>query len=169
MNKYLKIKHIGLVLTLGLLTFSSLFGQDGRLEVLATAGDDVKKGKYQLSYTLGETVTITQGNRFYFVTQGFHQVEWNAVIVWEYQPEEINLEVFPNPYSRNLTITVPAGQLTENFSYRIVDFTFKEVAFGELSSDRNELELSYLPAATYLLNISKNQELIKTFRIIKSH
>ena len=117
---------------------------------------------------LGQNIfSITQGNRYYFVTQGFHQVDWNAVSVWEYTPETFRIEVFPNPYSRSLNILITDFSAIELFQYRILDLTFKEVAEGILEQAKNNLELSYLPPGSYLLNITKNQELIKTFRIIK--
>jgi len=163
----LKIKELTILFVLSFVAFYIGIAQESKLEVLSCASEDNRVGNYQLSYTIGETISITQGNRYYFVTQGFHQVDWNAVSVWEYTPETFRLEVFPNPYSRSLNILITDFSAIELFQYRILDLTFKEVAEGILEQVENKLELPYLPPGSYLLNITKNQELIKTFRIIK--
>ena len=163
----MKIKELTILFVLSFVAFYIGIAQESKLEVLSSASEDIRVDNYQLSYTIGETISITQGNRYYFVTQGFHQVDWNAVSVWEYTPETFRLEVFPNPYSRSLNILITDFSAIELFQYRILDLTFKEVAEGILEQVENKLELPYLPPGSYLLNITKNQELIKTFRIIK--
>lgn len=166
--KCFKYRRLLFSLFVLLFTFVDISAQNERLEVFSTAGEHVQKANHQLSYTVGETVTITQGNRYFFVTQGFHQVEWSAVLVWEYTSEAINLEVFPNPYSRNLNIVIPKNFESEVFQYRVFDLTFKLVTEGDLDQIKNTLEIPFLPSGTYLLNITKNKELMKTFRIIKT-
>ena len=163
----MKLKVLPILFVFSFIALFVGIAQENRLEVLSSASEDVRVDNYQLSYTVGETISITQGNRYYFVTQGFHQVEWNAVAVWEYTPETVRIEVFPNPYSRSLNISFPDFSGIELFQYRILDLTFKEVAEGDLEQAENKLELSSLPPGSYLLNITKDQELIKTFRIIK--
>ncbi|MDE0770834.1 MAG: T9SS type A sorting domain-containing protein [Salibacteraceae bacterium] len=163
----MKLKVLPILFVFSFIALFVGIAQESRLEVLSSASEDVRVDNYQLSYTVGETISITQGNRYYFVTQGFHQVEWNAVAVWEYTPETVRIEVFPNPYSRSLNISFPDFSGIELFQYRILDLTFKEVAEGDLEQAENKLELSSLPPGSYLLNITKDQELIKTFRIIK--
>ena len=163
----MKLKVLPILFVFSFIALFVGIAQENRLEVLSSASEDVRVDNYQLSYTVGETISITQGNRYYFVTQGFHQVERNAVAVWEYTPETVRIEVFPNPYSRSLNISFPDFSGIELFQYRILDLTFKEVAEGDLEQAENKLELSSLPPGSYLLNITKDQELIKTFRIIK--
>ncbi len=156
------------ILSLILASFTAN-AQEARLEVLSAAGESVEKAGYSLSYTLGETVTPTQGNRFYFATQGFHQISFQAVVIWEYDEGQIDISVYPNPYVRGLTVALPSNETFGDYSFSVYDLTFKSVANGELLSNKNQLELDQLPAGTYLLNIAKENRLIKTFRIVKSH
>lgn len=79
LRKALNYKEICVLLVVVICSLSQLQAQSHRLAVLSTTGDHFVKGNYQLSQTLGETVTITQGNRYYFATQGFHQIDYRAV------------------------------------------------------------------------------------------
>jgi len=163
----LKIKELTILFVLSFVACYIGIAQESKLEVLSSASEDIRFDNYQLSYTIGETISITQGNRYYFVTQGFHQVDWNAVSVWEYTPETFRLEVFPNPYSRSLNILITDFSAIELFQYRILDLTFKEVAEGILEQCQKQLRIVLFTPRKLPLNITKNQELIKTFRIIK--
>lgn len=169
LRKALIYKEICVLLVVVVCSFTQIQAQSHRLEVLSTTGDHFVKGNYQLSQTLGETVTITQGNRYYFATQGFHQIDYRAVVIYEYQEENITIDVYPNPVLRNLNIDLPDKDYQDQYTYALYSLTFQEIAQGELSDKNNLLELGQLTAGQYMLHIANDNGLIKTSKIIKTH
>ncbi len=147
----------------------NLLAQNTRLEVFSAFGGEFTNSKYQIAYTIGEVVTETQGNRYYFANQGFHQADWKLVFVWEYEEAAVSIDVFPNPFLNTLTINLPDVLNQEKYRFYVYDFSMKIVAKGDLNQVQNTITLDQLQAGGYLLNITNEQSLIKTYRIIKSH
>ena len=76
---------------------------------------------------------------------------------------ELNMEIFPNPTTGKLSITLPVEHST-GFNYRLVTTAGKFIDAGKL--DGSQLDLSQMAAGMYILQISDG-ETQYTSRIIK--
>lgn len=72
------------------------------------------------------------------------------------------IELYPNPTSHIVNVVIPV----ETGSYRLFDFTGREVKSGILNKGVNKLVLSELPKGAYILEINSGNEIIN-FNTIK--
>ncbi|MCB0480836.1 MAG: T9SS type A sorting domain-containing protein [Flavobacteriales bacterium] len=144
--------------------------QDPQLEVMSAGGNQEHKGLFQVSWTIGEAFTESKGSSRYFVTQGFHQSEWTVVEVWEYEPEEIEMKLFPNPMAQYLNLSIPDfGNNNEHLEFVVHDFLYKPVFRAEIESSESTFYLDYLPNGTYIMNVlNTNGDLLKAFKVVKN-
>ena len=71
--------------------------------------------------------------------------------------------IYPNPTSGNVNILVPNTKST----YRLLDFTGREIKSGELTEGTNEISLSPLPNGIYFIEIEQENNLVLS-RLIKN-
>ena len=144
----------------GLLSTFSVFGQ----EVISTSGRTHSAGSLIISQTVGETVTTTISNGV-TVTQGFHQNELMATAINE-QNEAIEVNVYPNPFVQQLTIT----SQKELSSLQVFDISGAVVHNAIVYSGQTifELDLSRLSTGQYLLRVqAKDNKKSSTYSLIK--
>ena len=94
--------------------------------VIANAGNVVKNATHSIEWTLGEFMTETLKNNNGSITQGFHQA--NLLFVAVDDAEIAGLEVFPNPFTGQVTIryTVPPDCPGDVALY-LRDFTGRQI------------------------------------------
>ena len=73
--------------------------------------------------------------------------------------------IYPNPVAENLTIAVK-GELSAPSSYFLYDSTGKKLANGDLTEEKNTIDMTACPKGTYILNISIGNESI-TWKVLK--
>jgi hypothetical protein len=118
------------------------------------------------SYTLGQvfytTATGTNGSVEKGVQQPFEIATTLGV-----NETTINLELsaYPNPTRNFLTLKVAKS---ENLQYQLFDMQGKLIESKTVRSKSSNISLENRPAAIYLLKVTKNNQLIKTFKIIKN-
>jgi hypothetical protein len=135
-------------------------------EVVATQGDSYTNSNGSVDFTIGEVVINTESNGATDITQGFHQTNWNFVGLDDYAPL-YEVSVFPNPVETSLNIKAPSF---ENVTYTIYDATGRIVAQNKLVGDLTIVEVSALaPGAYSLILLGKNQNKLKTFKLVKIH
>jgi len=157
--KYIKtITSIALLL-LGL---GELYAQ----EAVTTAGGEATGIGGTASYSVGQvvytTITGTNGS----LTQGVQQ-PYEVSTTLGINETSINLElsVYPNPTTNQLTLKT--GDST-SLSYKLYDIQGKIIETKIISSNFTNISLEVLPTAIYFLNVVKDNQLIKTFKIIKN-
>jgi hypothetical protein len=74
-----------------------------------------------------------------------------------------SVKIFPNPTSHIVNVVIPV----ETGSYRLFDFTGREVKSGILNKGVNKLVLSELPKGVYIMEINSGNEIIN-FSTIKN-
>ena len=89
------MKKIQIIITI--LSFI-LYGFTGSSqEVVSSAGEHFEVNNYQLSWTIGETVTETFSAGANILTQGFHQTGLETVSIFELEDIDITVNIAPNP------------------------------------------------------------------------
>lgn len=150
----------------GILLPLSCLGQSTEQNVISSSGNQYNNGAVQLSYTIGEPVIETVSNSSNALTQGFHQTSWNFLGV-ENLNADLFVTVYPNPVGDALTVKT---EQYDNLSYQLFDENGRMIVEGKLLNNETLLNTSNLIPATYSLKILNNQlEMVKLFKLLKSH
>ncbi len=133
-------------------------------EVVATQGDTYSNATGTIDFTIGEMVINTVTNGTSELTQGFHQTNWKFTGLEDLAPD-VEIVVFPNPASDLLNIQTTAfDQLT----YALYDEAGRIVAQDRLLSESTSVQVSQLAAGNYSLVLSRQEQRLKTFKLIKT-
>jgi len=125
-------------------------------------GGTVSYSVGQISYT---TITGTSGSACQGVQQPF---EIFAITnVNDAKDLNINLSAFPNPTFDNLTLKIESAN-TKNLSYILLDINGKLLASQKLDGAETKIAMNNYAAATYFIKITENNNILKTFKIIKN-
>jgi len=134
-------------------------------EVVSTQGDSYSGSGVQVDFTVGEVIinTASTSTGSHTLTQGFHQSKWSVVGIRDHFPD-YEANVFPNPLEEVLNIEASAY---ENVSVFLYDAQGKLVREDKLSAELTSIQLSELAAGTYSLLLTKANQNLKTFKLLK--
>tara|TARA_B100000795_G_scaffold39957_1_gene26294 strand:- start:524 stop:1000 length:477 start_codon:yes stop_codon:yes gene_type:complete len=117
------------------------------------------------SYSVGQVVYTTATGTNGSVAQGVHQpYEISTVVGINETTIQLELSVYPNPTTNYLTLKV---EKTENLNYQLFDMQGKIIENQKVANNSTTIKMEDLPIATYFLKVTKNNEIIKTFKVIK--
>ncbi len=145
---------------------SLAYSQTTNPELVSSAGESFNNSTYQICWSVGECVTATHLAEDYIITQGFHQ---NSYVITEVKnlATDINISVYPNPTKDLLTVNLeesarPSSVLT------VTDINGKVLQQAEITSDVEQLDFSNYSNGVYFLTLKQENQLIKSFKIIKN-
>ena len=136
-------------------------------ELVSSSGDSFNNTSYQLDWSIGECVTATHSAGDYVITLGFHQNTYNITSVVDLRAD-IEMSVFPNPTSDLINLKLTDFQNLSGLSYVITDISGKVLAKNKILSTSQTLNFTNYTDGTYLISITENNQLIKSFQIIKN-
>lgn len=146
-----------------LLSGSAVYAQ----ERVVSSGGELTSASGRISFTVGlpDYVQLTGTNGA--ISQGVQQpyeLFVNAVEEWNMN---FSIDVFPNPTSTSLFIRI--GELDKSeLSYEVVDFSGKLILKGEINALETQVDLAQLATASYLLNLKKGTDKVRSYKIIKN-
>ncbi|WP_299115640.1 T9SS type A sorting domain-containing protein [uncultured Winogradskyella sp.] len=73
-------------------------------------------------------------------------------------------KVFPNPTDNVLNVHLTS---VENLKYQLIDLSGRKVTSGHLNALQSKIELTSLETSIYILNILKDNTIIKSYKISK--
>ena len=121
------------------------------------------------TYTLGQIEYKTYDGASGTVSQGMQQPfeisTWTGIDLAQIK---LIAGVYPNPTFGNVILAVDKYDFT-NLKYQLYDINGKIILIGKVKQNKTEIEMSSLPSASYFLKITDNKNILKTFKIIKSH
>ena len=85
--------------------------------------------------------------------------------------QEANIKIYPNPANDIFTISSEDELINSDSFVSIKDLTgreIKQVAINNLDSDPGRIDIADLAKGVYILNLSNNNELVYTGKLIKS-
>ncbi|MEM8583532.1 MAG: T9SS type A sorting domain-containing protein [Bacteroidota bacterium] len=156
-----------LIFPIALLAFSlQLQAQDMPRSVVGSAGtyfSNVNTGN--LHWTVGE-VAVDYSVNGITLAQGFHQGYYDLVISSIYEAPELNLSLtaFPNPTMGQLTLE---GSWDRGDRVRMTDLMGRPIIEAELAPERMDFDMVSQPSGVYLLSVSRDGQVLKTFQVIK--
>jgi hypothetical protein len=154
----MKIKFTILLLLLCTLTVSSQ-------EVIASQGNSYSNSSVSIDFTIGEVVIATLNNTGNTLTQGFHQTNLTVLAIDDF---DINYQarVFPNPTQDLLQVEI---QNFEGLNYKMYDIQGRQLSQQKINSLNTSINTTPYAKGLYLLVIlNENNQLLKTYRIIKN-
>lgn len=118
------------------------------------------------SYSVGQIVYTTATGSNGSVAQGVQQ-PYEIQVVTGVNETSINLEmsVYPNPTTNYLTLLTESSK---NLSFQLIDLQGKVIESKNVVNNSTNISLEGQPAATYFLNVVKNNQTVKTFKVIKN-
>ena len=136
--------------------------------VPASGGDAVGSGGSS-SYTVGQVVYTTNTGANGSVAQGIQQPYEISTLVG-LEVTEINLELTAYPNPTNNVIHLSIGNYdNEKLSYQLYDIKGRLLEVKQIRENFTSIVLQEFLGSTYLLNVLDNNQLIKTFKIIKTN
>jgi Secretion system C-terminal sorting domain len=133
-------------------------------EVVSANGEFYSNSAGQISTTLGEPIIATTNNGANTLTQGFQQTKITVTSVEDFKLDFV-MNVYPNPVSSFVTIKMDA--LKENIHLSIYTIEGKELLNNQLTELETKLNIESFAKGNYFLNITENNNIIKTYKIIK--
>ena len=150
-----------------MLLFLSAGALTAQLQVISSAGGVAENSNGSISWTLGETVAGTLEGSDGIIDQGFQQSNLEVTTAVE-GPDDLDIQTaaYPNPVQNQLTVEV---QNQENLAlhFQLFDLNGKLLQEEPVEASKFTLNLSEHPAGQYILQIRSDQELIKSFNIVK--
>jgi hypothetical protein len=144
-----------------------LGGLQAQQSTTATGGEATGTGG-TASYSVGQVVYTTNTGTNGSVAQGVQQpYEISTTVGINETSVNLELSVYPNPTTNYLTLKVDNFELS-TLNFQLMDMQGKIIENKKVNSKSTNISLEGQPAATYFISITKNNQLIKTFKIIKN-
>lgn len=131
-------------------------------EVIAPAGEHLQSNSLQINFTLGQLVNTSESAGSIVINQGFHQVFTEVVETLATPDQLVEINVFPNPASQQLTISSPESSVIH---YTLYDLNGAKVASGNFK-ESTQLAIHRYAKGMYQLLLTNDQEqLLETFKV----
>jgi len=148
------------------ITFLALHSNAQKATV--SSGGDISGSNGSVSYTVGQIdyqyASGSNGN----ITEGVQQIEIDSITGIEEIQTDIVLNAYPNPADDHVILETSAPKGFENVSYKMFDNQGRLVKEGKVSSNETQIDLTSLIRANYFLKVTQENQLIKTFKIVKN-
>lgn len=156
-----------LLLFLGLFSAGWGYSQSASPSVIASDGDHINAGSFQLDYTVGEVVIETVYGDSLTLTQGFHQPNLMLISGIDELPE-LTVKVYPNPTAGQLQIQTSSETLSLRWQLTNTNGQVLIQSKTATTSPSETLDLANFPAGTYWLSFRNlENRILKSFQIIK--
>lgn len=150
-----------------LLLFLGASGFCKAQQTIIPAGNNVQSPTGSVSYSVGQTFYEAQETVTGKVNSGVQQPYEIFVLATSESSKQNKITVYPNPVKDFLIVDFNSERLDKS-SYQLHDGSGKMINKGELKNLKTEINTSTLSPALYLLSISSEGKLVKTFKIIKN-
>ncbi len=136
---------------------------------IAASGGDASGTGGSVSFTVGQVVYTTNSDASGTESQGVQQPFeiYQTVGIDDGSPEFI-CSLYPNPTSDFIVLEIPDYSNAEMF-YFLYDDAGKLVRSGQVSGTATEIRMNQLSLGSYLLSVMNQQQVLKSFTIIKNN
>jgi len=135
-------------------------------DVVTTTGGFYSNSAGSISWTMGEPIseTVTDGNDT--LTEGFQQGAYSIVSVSEVDAPDVNITVYPNPFTTTLNIKCESS---DPIRVEAIDLQGNVISTQSFENGHGQMDFSSLPEAIYLLRVyDNNGKQLKVFKIQKA-
>jgi len=133
----------------------------------ATGGEATGTGG-TASYSVGQVVYTTNTGTNGSVAQGVQQpYEISTTVGINETTINLELSVYPNPTTDYIQLKVESEKV-KSLTFQLIDLQGKVITNKKITASNTTIKMEELPKAIYFLNVTKNNQVIKTFKIIKN-
>lgn len=161
------MKNLGLlIVAIGITTVA--ISQSASPELVSSSGDSFSNTSYQLDWSIGESLTATHNAGTYVITQGFQQSSYEITAIDDLSGSGV-VTVYPNPATDFITVDIgdPAG-FENPQGLVLTDMNGKVLLLEKIVGSKQQLDFSTYPAGIYFLTVKQENQVIKSFKIIKN-
>lgn len=120
------------------------------------------------NYSVGQVVSTTNTGTNGSVAQGVQQpYEISTTVGVNETTINLELSVYPNPTTNYLQLKIEDFELS-TLNFQLIDLQGKVIENKKVTATTSTINMETLPKAIYFLNISDNNQIVKTFKIIKN-
>jgi hypothetical protein len=120
------------------------------------------------SYSVGQVVYTTSTGTNGSLAQGVQQAyEISTTVGINETSINLELSVYPNPTTDYLTLKIDDVKLS-TLNFQLIDLQGKIIENKKVTASNTTIKMEALPKAIYVLNVTKGNQLIKTFKVIKN-
>jgi len=148
---------------LSIIGITNIFAQQGSE---AVGGDALGSGG-AASYSIGQIDYISATGSGGTINQGIQQPYEIFVTGIDAIGIDLTASVYPNPASDFVLLTVVSSK-SENFTFQLYDIQGKILLNKKVESNETPISMSELANAIYFIKVYKNNNEVKTFKIIKN-
>ncbi|MFT6441482.1 MAG: hypothetical protein ACJASQ_004281 [Crocinitomicaceae bacterium] len=131
----------------------------------ATGGEATGAGG-TASYSVGQVVYTTVIGTNGSIAQGVQQpYEISTTVGVNEMSINLELSVYPNPTTNYLTLKVEDNS---DLNFQLIGLQGTVIENNKVNSNTTTINVENLPTATYFLKVTKNNQIVKTFKIIKN-
>ena len=138
-------------------------------ELISTACGEIKTDEGSVCFTVGQLFCSLQSTAECSFVEGLQQPYEISIHTGldKHQQYVIECKVYPNPVDNILVLRRDAS-ISKDLIYRFYSSEGKLVEAKAITSETMYIKMDDLLPATYLLQISKKQEILATYKIIKN-
>jgi hypothetical protein len=147
--------------------FLAARAQTATPELISSSGASFSNATYQMDWSVGEISTETYSNDDHVLTQGFHHGVYVITTVFDCLFSEIIISVSPNPTDGFINLKVESKEI-ERLAFSVTDLTGIVIQTEMLSPETEPIDFSDYATGTYFITVSQNNQVIRSFKIIKN-
>ena len=150
------------------LLFLSIFPIIGfSQEAIPASGGDASGSGGKSSFTVGQLVYTSNSGSNGSVAQGVQQpYEISTTVGIELSNISLDFIAYPNPTSSNIILSIRDFN-NEKLIYQLYDMHGKLLKSNKVIAINTTIDMSEFPISNYILNITNDSSIIKSFKIIK--
>jgi hypothetical protein len=158
-NKTTKLTAL-LLLGIG---FNQVYAQ----QATTASGGDASGSGGSVAYSVGQIVYTTNTSSSGSVTQGVQQPYEISITIGLLETDiKLNLSAYPNPTTNYLMLQI--DNFDKDLSYQLFDISGKLLESNTVAANSTTINMEQMQTGTYLLKVTQNNKLVKTFKIIKN-
>ena len=156
-------KRIPFVILLFFLGSLNLSAQDS----FNSGGGNATGATGNSSYSVGQVVYTAYASTAGSMTEGVQQpFEISVVLGIEHREIQLEAIAYPNPTLDYVHLQINNVAINK-LDYRITDINGSIIKRERISQNRTTIPMYQLASATYFLSITKDKQVLKTFKIVK--
>jgi hypothetical protein len=140
-------------------------------QATTVSGGDASGSGGSVAYSVGQIVYTTNTGSSGSVAHGVQQPYEISIITGLAETEiNLNLSAYPNPTTNYLMLEIGASTAPSNQSmlYQLYDISGKLLESNAIVANSTTIKMEQMQSGMYLLKVTQNNALVKTFKIIKN-
>ena len=143
------------------------FSVNAQQSLITTAGSSHATGSGEISWSLGEVMTASFSVGSHELTQGFQQPGLQvSTLIDNLKNNELEVKAYPNPVRYQLSVDF-SEEFDEQLIMELYDLNGKLIIKQPFNGTKEEIDFSNYSTGEYILRVRNDQELFKSFKIIK--